>query len=368
MRFDCACVRVKLKFCLSVGTTGFDLLRITQFSTLHLLVLTAISAALVWYLTRNSDLASVTMNENLILPLPIDPYPEMRGYWDLLNPREVPLDRVWRNQCLAFANLTSEDRNQITKSISSEMENTLFWRFTRRSAIFAIRNKEPDRVRAALYGLAMLPNQRDFRDVLVSLALLKSAANELEMDLNVFAQAAEIAPKHMANRILEMANRSSGNDWLENSWGRMIVNTSFGIGVVNKGKAAYSPRSDLLSISMRVASALEESDEKYSVESFTIASRFGPGHWMTANPEIKRLKSKHNGAVRIRAKVAASIAQNEVFTIDVIEMQNAETANAMQDAAKVNQSPQRRSCHDYQSSRISGRSWNQIVLIERHAT
>ena len=49
-----------------------------RFSILALLVVTALVA--LYFASRDSDLLSLNMNGNVVLPLPVDSYPERRGH------------------------------------------------------------------------------------------------------------------------------------------------------------------------------------------------------------------------------------------------------------------------------------------------
>ena len=131
------------------------------------------------------------MNGNDILPLPADSYPDVRGRWRLLNPKELPLDRVLYHQCEKFESLSVTDRDAVRRSISDALEDTL-WGFARRSSGFALRDNDPDRVRVGLVAMSMLPNQDDFRDVYMTLGLLRGAAQELEYDRVMFEEIAAI--------------------------------------------------------------------------------------------------------------------------------------------------------------------------------
>ena len=139
-----------------------------RFSIFTLLIVTTIIAA--YFASRDTDLVALNMNSNEILPLPMDTYSDVPGRWGLLNPKEIPLDRILYRQCQKFESLSETERAAVRSSISDSMENTL-WEFARRSSVFALRNEDPDRIRAGLVAMSMLPKRHDFRDVYMTLGL-----------------------------------------------------------------------------------------------------------------------------------------------------------------------------------------------------
>ena len=96
----------------------------------------------------------------------------------------MPLDRVLYRQCKKFENLSANQRVAVRRSISEPMEDTL-WEFARRSSVFALRDDDPDRVRAGLVAMSMLPSQHDYRDVYMTLGLLRRAGSELGLTIEI---------------------------------------------------------------------------------------------------------------------------------------------------------------------------------------
>ena len=240
-------------------------------------MLTAIVA--IYFGSRDTDLASLTMNGNDILPLPVDSYPDLPGRWGLLNPKELPLDRVLYRQCREFENLSALDRSAVHQSISKPMENTL-WEFARRSSVFALRDEDPDRVRAGLVALTMLPTKHDFRDVYMTLGLLSRAGKQLEHDPAVFEEVAEICVSGTAQygtgvMMKEMTQRDPSGTRSKN-----FVETDQGIGYVRFGQGPYDTTGDLLSTSMGIARAIEEIDPNYHARSFEIGQTTSPTYWL----------------------------------------------------------------------------------------
>ena len=203
-----------------------------RFSILTLLLATAVVA--IYLASRDTDLLSLNMNGNKILPMPVDSFQQLPHRWGLLNPQERPLDRVLYRQCLKFEKLSPSDQAAVRKSIGDSTEASL-WTFARRSSVFALRNKDPQRIRAGLIAFAMMPTEHDFRDVYMTLGLLGRAAKELNVDSSVFEETAAMSRSHMAKLMKEMVGRDPSG-----TKSRNFVETEFGIGYVATGDGPFN--------------------------------------------------------------------------------------------------------------------------------
>ena len=302
-----------------------------RFSILGLLLVTALVA--VYFASRDADLLSLSMNGNDILPLPVDSYSDLRGHWGLLNPREMLLDRVLYRQCKKFENLSANQRVAVRRSISEPMEDTL-WEFARRSSVFALRDDDPDRVRAGLVALSMLPNRHDYRDVYMTLGKLRGAADELGIDYKDFAEIADICvPGTSRYNMGMMLKEMTGCD-PSSTKSKNFVQTEFGIGYVRSGRGPYDPNGDLLSTAMRIANAIEETDPSYQANSFKIGQKTSPTYWLPShNLDSTSIENDLKSAVQFQATIDRKIAKNQRFVIDVYEFKSADMVEQLQVAA-----------------------------------
>lgn len=268
------------------------------------------------------------MNGNPILSLPLDSYSEVPGRWELLNPKEMPLDRVMRRQCLQFETLSKEDQDWVRKSIGSSTEDSL-WEFASRSAIFALRENDPSWIRAGVIAMSMLPNERDYRDEIPKLGLLRRACAKSNFDSKVFAEVAVIAPDRLASKMKAMVGPQQSTLGLNN-----FVETEFGLGYVDIDDGPYDRGGNLLSLAMKLAAKMEKIDPYYQANSFKIGSSRSPKYWFrSAVLDAQTLKKEVKSAVQFRAKIDPSIAECQRFIVDVYELKSAETVKRLQAAA-----------------------------------
>ena len=106
-------------------------------------------------------------------------YDFQRGDLDLLNPAPNPLDDKVRALCQRYAKSNAEERSMIRKSLSMAEFYVLVF-FGKRAAVFSLREDDSALVADGLVGLAMIERERiDFRDIVMSLALLYHAASRV---------------------------------------------------------------------------------------------------------------------------------------------------------------------------------------------
>ena len=301
-----------------------------RFSIFTLLVVTAIIAA--YFASRDTDLLALNMNSNEILPLPLDTYPDVPGRWWLLNPRELPLDRILYRQCQKFESLSGTERAAVRSSISDPMEDTL-WEFARRSSVFALRNEDPDRIRAGLVALSMLPNQHDYRDVYMTLGLLRRAGLMLEYDPAMIGEIEAICiPGTSRYSMGVILNKMTVRDPETKS--SNFVETEYGIGYASSGKGPYDPNGNLLLIAMRVAAAIEETDPNYRANSFKIGQTTSPTYWLHSHGlDNATIQANLKSAVQFRATLDPKLAQYQRFVVDVYEFKSSEIVEQLQAAA-----------------------------------
>lgn len=305
-----------------------------RFSIITLLILTAIVSA--YFASRDLDLLALNMNGNDILELPVDSYPDMPGRWGLLNPKELPLDRILYRQCKKFESLSAADRDAVRKSISDSMEDTL-WEFARRSSVFALQDKDPDRVRAGLIAMSMLSRQHDFRDVYMTSGLLRRAGYELECDSSaMFKEIADICvPGTSRYNMGVMLNEMTGRD-PSSTGSKNFVETEYGIGYVMSGKGPYDSKGNLLSVAMRVAAAIEETDSNYRANSFKIGQKAKPTYWLRSHGlDSRAIQESLKSAVQFHATIDSKIAKHQRFVVDVYKFESPEIVEQLQAVAEA---------------------------------
>src|SRR4029077_17153637 len=99
-----------------------------------------------------------------------------------------------------FRSLSQTERVKFTSTISPDEFYTLI-SFSRRAAVFALRDKDAKLLQDGLDALAIIEAKRtDFRDILMALALLYHTASRIGLDPDLmFHDAAGIAESELGN-------------------------------------------------------------------------------------------------------------------------------------------------------------------------
>lgn len=293
-----------------------------RFSILSILVVTTLIA--FYFGTRDSDLASLEMNNHSILPMPLDVYPRLPGHYYLVNPKELPLDRVLRRQCLQFEALSSQQQTFVRQSMPPSTKESL-WRFASRCFVFAIRHEDSEWVRAGAIALSMIGNGYDYRDFYITTGKQKGALRELNLGTSMFSEIAKFSEGSAAKQLEEQHARVSNHSIAKN-----LVRTRAGIGFVRHGKGPFVKGTGLLDKALRVARAIEEVDFNHKPGSFVIGQEATPTYWLSES-ERKRLGPTDEAlqAVQFRAK-SSYFDTYQRFVVDIFEFDLASTANQFQ--------------------------------------
>ena len=108
-------------------------------------------------------------------PMPQACYELRPGELGLVNPSRLPLDSELAELSHRFARSEPDARARMRRSISMDEFYTLL-AFSRRAAVFAIRDGRVEHVVDGLTAIAMIDSERvDFRDILGALSLLHHA-------------------------------------------------------------------------------------------------------------------------------------------------------------------------------------------------
>jgi len=265
-------------------------------------------------------------------PMPGKKYKRQKGQWELLNPKPSELDTILRELCSTFPGKSNEEQAEFRSAISLDEFYTLI-EFARRSAVFALRNKDPDVLNNGLIGIAMIEAERtDYRDILAALALLHHSATRIGINASsAFANAAKIAEPGTSELITGFAERNSASQSLRDSWGYFEVNTDYGSGFTRWGFETYNPKLDLLEIAMQIAISIEK--DSYFVDSIELATDL-PSVWLEA-PENKNLQqtlNKITGGVTVSCGLEDDKhpdAGGQQFTLFMAELDSKESAQAL---------------------------------------
>ena len=235
-------------------------------------------------------------------PLPSNlHYDRWLGDLDLSDPVRRPLDDELGSLCQRFASGDLLTRSRLRDSASMGDFYTLL-SFSRRSAVFAMRDRRIEHVIDGLTAVSMIePSRINFRDALGALSLLHHAARVIGASVDdLFGRSASLADPRMSELILGFLKRSDDQRDIRNSFGYSVVETKGGPGFVNWGSRSYQPSYPLEQVGLALAQLVKR--DKYEPASLTLASDL-PAFWLASvnDAELKRALASIRGAITINA-------------------------------------------------------------------
>jgi hypothetical protein len=198
---------------------------------------------------------------------------------DLSNPVTHPLDVELNALCQRFATSDLVKRTQLQDSLSLEDCYTLF-SFSRRSAVFAMRDRMASHIVDALTAVAMVDADRiDFRDALVVLGLVYHAAGVVGANVEeMFEKTVTLAAPKMSDLIRAFLKRSEDKRAVK-SWGYTVVETEGGPGFIGWRFQSYQPTLPLDQIALALARCLKH--DRYQPTAIHLASEL-PAVWLSS--------------------------------------------------------------------------------------
>jgi hypothetical protein len=266
-------------------------------------------------------------------PLPTNlHYDGSLGDLDLSDPEKHPLDDELSTLCHRFAASDPAGRSRLRGSTSMDDFYTLL-SFSRRSAVFAMRDRKIEHVVDGLTAVAIIEQSRiDFRDALGALSLLYHAARVIGADVDgLFGKASSLAEPKMSELIQGFLKRSEDQRDIQKSWGYTVVETKAGPGFVGWGFESYQPSYRLDQIGLALAQLLKR--DKYQPVTVTLASDL-PAVWLSSvdDTTLKRALTTIRGAVTINADLRPQEFpdyKHQALMIFLAELDNETTAGTL---------------------------------------
>lgn len=266
-------------------------------------------------------------------PLPANlHYDSWLGDLDLSDPARRPLDDELSALCRRFAMSDLTSRSQLRDSASMDDFYTLL-SFSRRSAVFAMRDRKTEHIIDGLMAVAMIDQNRiDFRDALQALSLLHHAARVIGANVDeLFGKAASVAEPGMSELILAFLKRSEDQRDIRKSWGATVVETKGGPGFVGWGFQSYRPTYPLDQIGLALAQLVKR--DKYGRASVTLANDL-PAVWLSSvdDDALKRALTSIRGAATVNADLRPQESldyQHQSLTIFLAELDDESAAESL---------------------------------------
>jgi hypothetical protein len=243
---------------------------------------------------RKAEHARVSSGPSSPSPMPKDTYPTDEGVLALLNPKPLPLDIELKDLCRRAAALDADTHGRMRHAISMDEFYTLL-AFSRRMALFSIREKSPEGLKEAVEAVALIEIDRvDFRDVSVALGVLAYACARIgQSPRPFFEDASKRADPQVAEMLREQARQSSAGRKLSDLSFLEEVSTKYGPSFVSFGFDTYSPTVDLVSIAVEIAELLEA--DKYGAIGIQIATTLPPV-WLRSAGEAAVQSALHRAS------------------------------------------------------------------------
>ena len=240
-------------------------------------------------------------------PMPATTYDFWRGEGSLVNPVKNSLDSELSELCQRFAKSDAQVRAKMRTSISADEFYTLIT-FSRRAAVFAIRERNLNWVSNGLNAIAMIEAERiDSRDILWALSLLYHSAKRVGANADqLFGAAAKLSEPNVSKLFTEFLGGTAEYKDLRSSWGYDEVETKDGIGFIGWKFADYRPTYDLKSVVIDIGDLV--SRDKYQTSSVEVAAEL-PAVWLES--EDNRSLELALKKVTAGATVHADLRPNE---------------------------------------------------------
>ena len=270
-------------------------------------------------------------------PMPATTYDFWRGEESLINPTKNSLDSELSRLCERFAKSNARARAGLRNSVSLDEFYTLLT-FSRRSAVFAIRERNVNMVRNGLTAVAMIEAERtDFRDILSVLALLHHSAKRVGGDADqLFRETAKLSEPQVSTLLTQFIRRPSKDKDIRSAWLVDEVETKDGVGFIGYGMKTYQPTYDLNSIVIDIADLIAK--DKYQPDSVEVATEL-PSVWLKSaeNRSVESVLTK----VRAGASIFAKLRPNEhpsyekqLFMLFLVEVDDEQAAQQLLDMSK----------------------------------
>jgi hypothetical protein len=269
-------------------------------------------------------------------------YDRWRGELNLANPTPLPLDDQIADACRRFERTDEDDRGAFRRSISMDEFYALLT-FSRRSAVFALRDRRTDLLRDGLVAIAMIEAERvDFRDILGALSLLYHAATRIDADASQqFKDAVALSEPAVAKLVTDFAARPPEHRDLRDAWGHVEIETASGVGFVGWGFRPFDPTYDLAAIALGIAGLLDA--DEYQPDDPELATDL-PAVWLrhASDPALQdalgaiRAGATIHGRLRPNASAAHASQQLTIFLVEMREANLAQSLLAMSEKPSEN--------------------------------
>lgn len=269
-------------------------------------------------------------------PMPKASYDFWRGELSLVDPKPVDLDREIANLVREFPQWDAPARDGCRRAMSMDELYTLL-AFSKRQAVFAIREQNGNAIKVGLAAIAMIESDRtDYRDMLVALSFLHHAAARLKLDPRVLFETAAALSEPETGRLIDgFAARKPEELDLRDAWGYDEVVNVGRVGFLRWGFRKYEPTGDLERVALAIAAVLEADD--YQTDEPEIATEI-PRYWLGAGRSasidqiLGTVRAGASVSGRMRPGVSAAHASQQL-SVFIAELEDPAAATGLVEIA-----------------------------------
>jgi hypothetical protein len=264
-------------------------------------------------------------------------YDQEKDGLGLFRVEKNDLDEKLRTLLAEFRAGSPQSRSQLTFRLSMADLYTMI-HFSKRSAVFALREKSSERCAEGLTALAAVDIDRvDTRDLHWGAALVDIAATSIGADRDqLYAAATALAAAATRGALASFHARNREGASLDD-WGYRIADTPFGPSLVQADFGPYSPSADLLGLAVRASEVVEA--PRYPRADFTVATSI-PSVWIgSKDARVKTVLSQSAGTVRMALSGATQpVIGGQLFHVYFSELASERDAAWLASAAPRDES------------------------------
>jgi hypothetical protein len=264
--------------------------------------------------------------------MPAAHYDEWRHEHSLIRPTRTQLDEELSALCDRFAAATEAERARMRRSISMDGFYTLMT-FSRRAAVFALRERRVQHVQDSLRALALIESERvDQRDIAWAMGIAYYAATRTALDAATLVRAAAaLAEPDVATFMNDYPERHRDSKDLLQQWGYREVRTSDGPGLVAASFDSYDPTFPMLDLALEIAAVFE--GDVYGASDVEVASTL-PSVWLrpAAAEEVKAVLTRARAGAKVRGQMRPSgdpSHESQMLLVFIEEMRDELSAGSL---------------------------------------
>jgi hypothetical protein len=317
-----------------------------------LIGIAAVFAVVAWLVLRRSGQSSVVLGQQLAdaqaverrrlernpghSPLAGKSYNGESDGYQLFRISKSPLDETIRSLVRSFSRGSDQSRAELRDRLSMDDLYTLV-QYSKRSAVFAMREKDPEFCADGLAALAAIDVERvDPRDLSWAIGIVDAAAAHIRADrMKLKATVLPLVVPASQAAFAELGSLDPERASFE-TWGYRVAASPSGLGLVRFEFEPYSPSVDLLKVAVRASDVVAA--PRYPQAEFTLATSIPPVWLGSDDPRVKDVLNRSSGTVMLRlSERNSAVLGGQLFNLYFSELASASDAEWLASIAAKDQ-------------------------------